>query len=363
MHTKQMTLVFVVALCLAFLSACAVTDLSVAATVTAQRDAMAGAHLSPEELAAYQRAALYSRQHRGVSMVVVKDGRIVFEDYPDGQGAEDANAIHSGTKSFSCVMAVAAIEDRLLSFDEPVAQTITEWQADTLKAKITIRQLLTLTSGIDAGPGLIHRVPSYADAITRPMRHPPGTAFQYGPAPFQVFGELMQRKLAARGESPREYLTRRVLTPIGLKISSWKTGPDGKPRLSGGAFMSAREWAKYGQLILDHGWWSGKQILDRDLLAQCFIGTGTNPGYGVTFWLPVNGGTDSEGRPGGKTAAMLKDIHAPDVIVKAAGAGGQKLYVIPSRNLVVVRQASGLALWGRGFKDAGFLSPIFNQGG
>ncbi|MBI3525688.1 MAG: serine hydrolase [Betaproteobacteria bacterium] len=318
---------------------------------------------SPEELAAYQQAAAYSREHRGLSMVVVKDGQIVFEDYPDGHSAQDANLIYSGTKSFSCAIAVAAIEDQLLSFDEPVAQTITEWQADTQKARITIRQLLSLTSGIDSGRGLVHRVPSYADAVMRPMLYPPGTVFQYGPAPFQVFGELMQRKLAARGESPREYLTRRVLSPIGLEVDSWKTGPDGKPRLSGGASMPAREWAKYGQLILNHGRWNGRQILDKDLLAECFRGAGTNPGYGITFWLPVAGGTNSKGHSADQSAAKFKAIGVSDPIIKAAGAGGQKLYIIPSRNLVVVRQASHLPLWGRGYEDAEFLSPILKQQG
>ena len=63
--------------------------------------------------------------------------------------------------------------------------------------------------------------------------------------------------------------------------------------------------------------------------------TTCDPGARKDFYILE--GTGSEGRPGSKTAAMLKDIHAPDVIVKAAGAGGQKLYVIPSRNLVVVR--------------------------
>ena len=364
MDTKKLTHTFVLTLCLANLSSCAVTDFSAMDPLTTQKDATANAFLSPEELAAYKQAAGYSREHRGVSMLVMKDGRIVYEDYPDGHSAQDANLIYSGTKSFSCAIAVAAIEDQLLSFDELVARTITEWQADPLKAKITIRQLLSLTSGIEVGGSLIRRAPSYADAVMWPMRHPPGAVFQYGPAPFQVFGEIMQRKLAAQGESPREYLTRRVLSPIGLEVSAWEAGPDGKPRMYGGASMPAREWVKYGQLILNQGRWNGKQVLNKDLLAQCFRGTEANPGYGITFWLPMNGGIDSEGRPDAKRAAKFKEAHAPAFIVKAAGRGGQKLYVIPSHNLVVVRQASSRwNLWGRGFNDAEFLAPVFKKDG
>ena len=144
-----------------------------------------------------------------------------------------------------------------------------------------------MTSGIDAGEA--GSIPSYAEAIDAPALHAPGTVFQYGPTPFQVFGELMRRKLASHDEDAREYLERRVFDPIGLKIDSWRT-IDGNPKMPAGAILTASEWAKYGQLILNEGRWGNKQILDRDLLLQCFDGTSANPGYGITFWLPVNGG-------------------------------------------------------------------------
>jgi CubicO group peptidase (beta-lactamase class C family) len=321
-----------------------------------------------KEMTAYQRAAAYSRAHRGLSMVVIKEAQIVFEDYAKGHSASEAHKIMSGTKSFSCAIAVAAIQDGLLSFDEPVSQTITEWQTDPQKSKITVRQLLTLTSGIDAGKPR-GAIPTYGDALRARMLHPPGTAFQYGPVPFQVFGELMRRKLAAGREGPREYLVRRVLQPIGLKVDSWLTTADGNPRMSGGAFLTAREWAKYGQLILNGGRWANKEILNDDLLSECFRGTTVNPGYGITFWLPVNGGINPKGRSMDKSAAKLKEIQAPSLIIEAWGLGEQKLYVIPSRNLVIVRQATRLPLWatrlplwGRGFEDAGFLAPILSSG-
>lgn len=324
--------------------------------------------VSPEELTTYQRAAAYSRAHRGLSMVVIKDGQVVFEDYADGHSANEAHNLYSGTKSFSCAIAVAAVEDKLLNLDEPVSQTITEWQADAQKSEITIRQLLTLTSGIETGPpnglslsALFSQALSYADSINTPMRHEPGTTFQYGAIPFQIFGEIMRRKLASSSETPRGYLERRILNPIGLKVDSWRTTADGNPKLYAGASLAAREWAKYGQLILNEGRWGDKQILNKGLLSECFNGTAANPGYGLTFWLPVKGGTNSEGKSADRAAARLRAGGAPDVVIKAAGVSGQKLYVIPSWNLIVVRQASRLPLWGWGFDDVGFLAPIFKQ--
>ena len=109
MNTEKLPHVFTLTLCLATLSSCAMPDFSAGVPITTRNDAPVNAFLSPEELAAYKQAAGYSRAHRGVSMVVMKGGHIVFEDYAEGHSAQDANLIYSGTKSFSCAIAVAAV--------------------------------------------------------------------------------------------------------------------------------------------------------------------------------------------------------------------------------------------------------------
>jgi len=97
-------------------------------------------------------AAAYNAKKGGVSLVVMKDGEIVFEDYPNNGGCDKAFELASGTKSFSGVIAAAAVQDGLLSLDERAADTLTEWRDDPRKADITIRQLLSLTSGVEAKP-------------------------------------------------------------------------------------------------------------------------------------------------------------------------------------------------------------------
>jgi len=305
----------------------------------------------PGEKQVLVEAASYSKAHRGMTMLVMRKGKVIFEDYAAGVDPADAMNLYSGTKSFNCAMAVAAAADGLLRLDEPVADTLTEWKGQPRKSKITVRQILTLTSGLDAGR--IGDIPTYAEAPQAEALHEPGTHFQYGPVPFQVFGELMRRKLESKGEMPVDYLKRRVLDPIGLKIDQWRQGKDGNAKLSAGAFLAAREWAKYGQLILDGGTWKGKAVLDPDLLAQCFEGTKANPGYGIAFWLPSN--------PGGITWLGQEMDGALDVkgpVFMAAGMGKQRLYVLPSRGLVIVRQARRRGLGGFGFKDSIFLPPV-----
>jgi CubicO group peptidase (beta-lactamase class C family) len=314
---------------------------------------LTAAGVRPGEKQALVEAASYSKAHRGMTMLVMRKGKVIFEDYAGGVDPGDAMNLYSGTKSFNCAIVVAAVGDGLVRLDEPVADTITEWKGHPRKSKITVRQLLTLTSGLDAGR--IGDIPTYADAPQAEALHEPGTHFQYGPVPFQVFGELMSRKLASTGEMPVDYLERRVLDPIGLKVETWRQGKDGNPKLSAGAFLAAREWAKYGQLILDGGAWKGKKVLDADLLAQCFEGTKANPGYGIAFWLPSN--------PGGITwlgeeMGGALDVEGP--VLMAAGMGKQRLYILPSRGLVIVRQARRRGLGGFGFKDSIFLPPIMS---
>lgn len=313
--------------------------------------------------AAYQQAASYSRAHSGLAVLVMKDGKTVYEDYARGTTPDQPLALYSGTKSFSCAIAVAAAQDGLLELDEPVAKTIREWEGDAMKEHITIRQLLSLTSGMGEA-GRWPLIAPYADAPGARVSATPGTAFQYAGAPFQVFGELMRRKLHASRESPLDYLQRRVFAPIGLTAGRWKMGRDANPRMPAGAFLTAREWAKYGQLVLDRGRWRGKAVLDETLLAECFKGSGANPGYGLTFWLPGRrNGLGENGASTARNTAQLLDAGAGEDIVKAAGRGGQKLYIIPSKGLVIVRLADRWGLWHWGFRDADFLAPILRADG
>lgn len=309
-------------------------------------------------------AAAWSAAHEGISLLVMVDGRVVFEEYANGGSASRAFELASGTKSFSGVMAAAAAKDGLLSLDERVAGTLPEWRADPRKRNVTVRQLLSLTSGLKTG-GERGRVPTYADAVAAPLVDDPGARFTYGAVPFQVFGELMRRKLAPRGDGPLDYLRRRVLDPIGLSVGSWRRGVDGNPQLPSGAALTAREWAKLGELVRLGGRWNGVEIVDPKALDACFEGTAANPRYGLSWWLnrPIDPLLAASIPVLRRNADPLWDVPGvPRDLVFAAGAGDQRLYVSRDCGLVVVRQAKGIlrALLGlrSGFSDAAFLRVL-----
>lgn len=277
-------------------------------------------------------ASQYSDRHAGVAVLVLLDGQVVCET-----GATDeAFELWSGTKSFVGVIAAAAVQDALLTLDERVADTIAEWRNDALKQQVTIRQLLSMTSG---QPSRVGRPSGYEAAAALPVTVRPGSEFNYGPTPIEVFGAVIERKLLARGlkETPVEYLDRRVLKPAGISYSGWRTGPDGKPLLPQGAILTARQWARFGELIRHGASVEGRSLIDASAFQALFVGSEANAAYGLTWWLPRR--TQSADPVTAQFELARNPEAVPADTVIAAGAGEQRLYVIPSLNITIVRQA------------------------
>lgn len=307
---------------------------------------------------ALEAAARYSASHRGVSMLVMRDAKVIFEQYPNEGAVDRAWELASGTKSYVGILAAAAVADGWLSLEEPCAGTLTEWADDASRRDITVRQLLTLTSGIASGA--IGRPQGYAESMGAPKPFAVGERYQYGPAPFQIFGELVRRKLVARNarqRDPASFIRARVLEPIAAQPSTWRVGPDGMPLLPQGVAATARAWAAFGQFVL-----SGGPGLDAAALAACFQGTQANPGYGLTWWL-LRPGLVGPGPRSGVDGVLGETLQGDDVVM-AAGAGDQRLYLLRKRKLVVVRQATGIlaALTGRGtgWEDVTFLRTLLS---
>lgn len=309
-----------------------------------------------------------------------------------------------------------AVQDGLLTLDEKVSDTITEWQADPQKSQITIRHLLTLSSGLDpadaafpnrtggsrllgglvqqrqerianqdAAQGLAKLATGnwFADSVRVPMKYDAGKVFDYGPSHFYAFGELLNRKLAQHDEIATKtfesYARAKIFEPIGLNIAGWGKDASGNVNMPGGLFLTARQWAKFGQFVLNEGAWkqsdgSMRALLPTQLLAQCFEPSQTNLAYGLTWWL---GNGDGEADEGGRTSsrdASLRDRLRQRTLAReadfgtepdgariqvrmAAGLGKQRLYVLPEHGLVIVRFAEPNRE-GMQFGNREFLKPI-----
>jgi CubicO group peptidase (beta-lactamase class C family) len=325
-------------------------------------------------LARCRAAAEYSRKHDGEVLLVLLDGKPVFEDAISGWTVDSPHLLASGTKSFSGIAAALAIDDGLLSLDEKVSDTIHEWKADPRKSQATVRQLLSLASGIESlsstienarntrAAGITNRATASINAKSLAA---PGERFIYGPSQFYVFGELMKRKFAAAKTGDSDvvaYLTRKVFAPLGIN-PRFLRDEAGNANLPGGCRMSAKDWAVFGEFVRNGGVHDGKRIVGESTLAELMKSHGPNKAYGLTWWLMrddedaadpesalaadmVADRLEGRGTPAGRRLAerareraqeIGPDASSPIVGFMAAGKGKQRLYILPEQKLTVVR--------------------------
>jgi len=317
--------------------------------------------------AALQRAASYSEERGGFDFLVLDHGNRVFESYAKGVKSNSACKIFSGTKGFWVLATLAAVKEGILSLDEPVSETLPEWRNDPHRKRMTIRQLMTCTSGLAPNSALQrHDLPdANAAALITPMVAAPGHAFTYGPSHYQILCEILRRKLERLHTKPFAYLQSRVLDPLDITLADHYEDPAGNPLFATSFIVTARDWAKVGQLILQKGRYGIRQIVEPGLLAQCFKGTRANPSFGLGFWNNRNAAdgareVDIEDtlepawyRENWRGVCIARGVPA-DLVV-SLGSGYQRLYVIPSRGLVIVRQGHNAR-----FSDGVFLRMVLD---
>jgi CubicO group peptidase (beta-lactamase class C family) len=322
--------------------------------------------VSATELARFSAAADYSDSAEGDALLIMKSGAIVYERYTGTITASSQHQLASGTKSFSAALFALGEAEGIWTLDENVSQTITEWQGVTNKSLITIRHLLSLTSGlVDSPEYSATNVPNLdtcdlgINGSTAP--YAPGVACIYSPTTFHVLAAMFERKT---GLDPAQYLYDRLLSRLGFSaahLALWTRDMMGKPQMAGGARFSARAWANYGKLWLQHGQWEGQTILDPQTMNLAV--TYANPaflGYGLSWWLNVPNqstyttGVDNLPVDGTGDGTQIA-TNAPADMFMAAGTGKQRLYIIPSLDLVIVRFGHGT---GGAFSDHTLLGEI-----
>ncbi len=308
----------------------------------------------------------YSEDKSGQALLVWTNGNLILEDYQNNTPPEKRHSLAEVSTLFSGLMTLIAREDGLLNLNEPVSETITEWQGDPEKSNITISQLLHLTSGIEADN--YKSIPPIKKALQRSLIHPPGDDFRYGPTPFQVFGLIIHNKGASN------YLKERIINPIGIEGGYWKidqeiftseTNSFTIPRFFDGASMTAEELGRIGRLLLNGGKWKEKTIIND--ISPLTKSLPASPGYGLTIWLNKNIDAKSDSSfirnlpenimllRGSNKKKLIYD-EAPSDLYMAAGRHNQRLYIIPSKDMVIVRFGGADLRW----SDAEFLARLLH---
>ena len=247
----------------------------------------------------------------------------------DGSLLED---VASQQKSFVSFLAATAVDKGLLDVNSPVSTYLgAGWSkaSPAQEAQIQVIHVLTMSTGLGTSFG-------YAT--------PPGTTFLYNTPVYAT----TKRIVAAAAKSTIEAVTHDWLTaPAGMTDTAWRKRPAafadvGNPT---GLVTTPRDTAKLGQIVLDGGKAAdGTRIVSEAGLKAMFTRSPANPSYGRLWWL--NGGAFTIKPLANRVDGPLIPA-APADLVAALGAEDRKLYVVPSRQLVVVRM--GQAALDRGF--------------
>lgn len=270
------------------------------------------------------------------ALLIMKDGRIVTEIYRNGSNERTRFMGWSMTKSITSTLVGAALADGLItSLDDQIIKYLPELKGSGYDG-VTIRQVLQMRSGVDyeerydfANPGiaasnhinaLVKNVARFADvARTIKRKSKPGEVFAYKTIDTAILGWLIER---VSGGSVAAYTARKLWEPLGTEADGFYI-MDGQPgtgrEFSGAGFNATlRDWARFGQMMLDGGVANGKRIVSEEWVkaAQAPVGPETGPegGYGYQWWTMANSPAFS-----------------------AIGLQGQYVYVDPATRTVVVK--------------------------
>jgi CubicO group peptidase (beta-lactamase class C family) len=291
---------------------------------------------------AIEAARAYSASMQGQTFMVMHRGQVLAESYSNGGAPDRIQLLASATKGFTGMVGAIAAADGLFDLDEPVSRrALIEWQGDPQKSRITYRHLLTMTSGLRE----LNDLATWTDYLRAPVDYPAGSTFVYSGDP-NIFGLALERRLG--GESVVDYFARKLFQPLGMGSMRWASNfQDGRPNLSGSAYVTTRDWARFGEFIRRtvDGTWTGPALVPRALFDQVFTSSPAHPAYGFYWWLkrpvpPTLAATIDANNRSQFTREIKPVIDSPIIptdFVMAAGAFNQRLYVIPSLELTVLR--------------------------
>jgi CubicO group peptidase (beta-lactamase class C family) len=274
------------------------------------------------------------RQVRAI--VVMRDGKIIAERYAPGITPETPLLAYSVSKSVVNALIGILVGDGKL--DVNARAPVGAW-APTADPRhvITLDELMRMTSGLslaenDTGLDPVSRMlfrenDMAAFAERAQLKAAPGSTFEYTSGNTLITSSIVRDAVGGRAEDVRRFAAARLFDPVGMQHVAIDFDHAGTPVGSTRFYASARDWAKFGQLYLDDGVVNGNRILPQGWVAYSTKPT-LESDYGAGFWINAGNAEDAQAR---RRAGMSADSFY------ASGNFGQRIVVIPSQRLVIVR--------------------------
>lgn len=315
-------------------------------------------------------------RHKTRSILVIRNDKVILEWYASGWNSNKPHGTASLAKSLvGGVSLMMALNDKRLQVDDPASKFIQQWKTDPIKSRITIRQLASHSSGIEDAE-LSDREIAEAKAQDRkisgshmdmlgwkgdfwrknpdpftiardeaPVVFTPGTEEAYSnPGMAMLSYAITASYQGTKYNDIRELLWERIYRPIGIDEHNWQIGYDKTYKVDGlglvpnwgGASFTPRDVARIGRLMLNKGNWNGQQLVASKSVDEVISYGGTplpherdkqlSPAYGLGWYNNFDGFWQA----------------APRDLFLGAGAGNQILLVIPSLNIIVVRNGEAM---------------------
>ncbi len=287
----------------------------------------------------------YSFMH---SIILVKNGKMIFEEYFNGYSKYSRHHLQSATKSFASALIGIAIDKGYINgVETPLFSFFPEYSHlnDSLKSKINLHHVLSMTAGFQWNE---HHVPysspsndNHIGHITNYIRHvlskpvvsEPGTSFYYNSGCSVLLGGIIEYATKMRVEF---FANQELFTPLGITNVHWNklTRTNNLAGLHGMLYMRTRDMAKFGQLFLNGGEWNGVKIISQDWIIESTKSHITKPaGYKPTqygYQWHVGEFFSNPGMPNEKSYQTYC----------ALGGGGQFIIVVPESEMVIVTTAN-----------------------
>jgi CubicO group peptidase (beta-lactamase class C family) len=296
---------------------------------------LAQASLNPKVLAALGQAIENDEHPDFHSLLIARHGQLVFESYYHGYDSTQLHDIRSAGKSFtSTLIGIAIDQGSIPNVDAPILPYFKQYEphrnVDHWKESIRVQDLLMMMSGLDADdndpstPGCENNMLK-SDSWIRysldlPMREAPGQSWVYAGTNSMLLAGLLE---SATERPFLDFAIDHLFEPLGIANFAWETSPQGEVAGQGFLSMCARDMLKLGQLFLKGGSWLGQQVVSRqwaEAATSCRVELPNerDAGYGYQWWrISLN-----------LEARSFKCYFA-------SGNGGNKIFVLPSLDMVV----------------------------
>jgi CubicO group peptidase (beta-lactamase class C family) len=271
----------------------------------------------------------YIRQHdvNIHSLLIVRNGYVVLDAYFFPYNERDLHDLASVTKSItSTLVGIAIDEGKINSVQQPAISFFPEGSVarnDDRKQRMTIEHLLTMSSGLQCEPRKNELTLSEMRQsnnwvkfmIDLPMAEEPGHKFVYCSGGMHLLSGIISQ---VNGQSADASAHRSLFEPLGIRSAVWPADPQGVSFGWGDLHLYPRDMAKIGYLWLNRGVWNGRPVVSANWIDRSTRPSAASSEYGYGIWIKPD----------------------PD-LYEAVGRGGQRISVVPSKNIVVVMTGGG----------------------